>query len=46
MKLLAKDLNEKGLDKFEIQSKQPETLLIKGLTLFSESARLNVKIVQ
>ncbi len=43
---LAKDLNEKGLDKFEIQSKQPETLLIKGLTLFlSESAKLNVKIV-
>ena len=43
---LAKDLNEKGLDKFEIQSKQPETLLIKGLTLFlSESAKLIVKIV-
>ena len=43
---LAKDLNEKGLDKFEIQSKQPETLLIKGLTLFlSKSAKLNVKIV-
>ena len=43
---LAKDLNEKGLDKFEIRSKQPETLLIKGLTLFlSESAKLNVKIV-
>ena len=43
---LAKDLNEKSLDKFEIQSKQPETLLIKGLTLFlSESAKLNVKIV-
>ena len=43
---LAKDLNEKGLDKFEIQSKQPETLFIKGLTLFlSESAKLNVKIV-
>ena len=43
---LAKDLNEKGLDKFEIQSKQPETLLIKGLTLFlSESSKLNVKIV-
>ena len=43
---LAKDLKEKGLDKFEIQSKQPETLLIKGLTLFlSESAKLNVKIV-
>ena len=43
---LAKDLNEKGLDKFEIQSKQPETLFIKGLTLFlSESAKLNVKVV-
>ena len=43
---LAKDLNEKGLDKFEIQSKKPETLSIKGLTLFlSESAKLNVKIV-
>ena len=43
---LAKDLNEKGLDKFEIQSKKPELLLIKGLSLFlSESAKLNVKIV-
>ena len=43
---LAKDLNERGLDKFEIQSKQPETLFIKGLTLFlSESAKLNVKVV-
>ena len=43
---LAKDLNEKGLDKFEIQSKKPETLLINGLSLFlSESAKLNVKIV-
>ena len=39
-------MNEKGLDKFEIQSKQPETLLIKGLSLFlSESAKLNVKVV-
>ena len=37
---LAKDLNEKGLDKFKIQSKKPETLLIKGLTLFlSDSAQ-------
>ncbi len=34
---LAKDLNEKGLDKFKIQSKQPETLLIKGLSLFLQS---------
>ena len=43
---LAKDLNEKGLDKLEIQSKKPESLLIKGLSLFlSESAKLNVKIV-
>ena len=43
---LAKDLNEKGLEKFEIRSKKPETLLIKGLTLFlSESAKLNVKVV-
>ena len=43
---LAKDLNEKGLDKFAIQSKKPESLLIKGLSLFlSESAKLNVKIV-
>ena len=37
---LAKDLNEKGLDKFEIQSKKPETLLINGLSLFlSKSAK-------
>tara|TARA_B100001057_G_scaffold351617_1_gene353097 strand:- start:135 stop:599 length:465 start_codon:yes stop_codon:yes gene_type:complete len=44
---LAKDLNEKkNLDKFEILSKKPETLFIKGLSLFlSESARLNVKVV-
>ena len=43
---LAKDLNEKGLDKFEIQSIQPGTLFIKGLSLFlSESAKLNVKVV-
>ena len=43
---LAKDLNVKGLDKFEIQSEQPETLFINGLTLFlSDSKKLNVKIV-
>ena len=43
---LAKDLNEKGLEKFEIKSKQPETLSINGLTLFlSDSKKLNVKIV-
>ena len=39
---LAKDLNEKGLDKFEIHSKQPETLFIKGLSLFlSQSEKLD-----
>ena len=43
---LAKDLNEKGLEKFKILSKKPETLLIKGLSMFlSESAKLNVKVV-
>ncbi len=43
---LAKDLKEKDLDKFQIQSKKPQTLLITGLTLFlSESASLNVKVV-
>ena len=43
---LAKDLNEKGLDKFEIQSKQPNTLLIRGLSLFlSDTKKLNVKVV-
>ena len=43
---LAKDLNEKNLDKFEIDAKQPETLLINGLSLFlSKNSELNVKIV-
>ena len=43
---LAKDLNEKGLDKFEIKSIKPEKLFIKGLSLFlSKSDQLNVKIV-
>ncbi len=43
---LAEDLNEKGLEKFKILSKKPETLLIKGLSMFlSESAKLNVKVV-
>ena len=42
----AKDLNEKSIEKFEILSKQPETLFIKGLSLFlSESTKLQVKIV-
>ncbi len=44
---LAKDLDEKkNLDKFQILSKKPETLFIKGLSLFlSESSRLSVKVV-
>ena len=43
---LAKDLNDKNLDKFEIKAKQPETLLINGLSLFlSKKEKLNVKVV-
>jgi hypothetical protein len=43
---LAKDLDDKDLDKFEIDAKQPETLLISGLSLFlSKTAELNIKIV-
>ena len=43
---LAKDLNEQNLDKFQILSQKPETLFIKGLSLFlSDSARLSVKVV-
>ncbi|MDC0179334.1 hypothetical protein OAJ41_02110 [Candidatus Pelagibacter sp.] len=43
---LAKDLNEKGLDKFEIKAVKPEKLLINGLSLFlSKSEKLNVKVV-
>ena len=43
---LAKDLNEKGLDKFEIEAVKPEKLFIDGLSLFlSKSEKLNVKIV-
>ena len=30
----AKDLNEKNLDKFEIDAKKPEKLLINGLSMF------------
>ena len=43
---LAKDIDKKDLNKFEIKSKQPETLDIKGLSSFlSESVKLNVKVV-
>tara|TARA_B100001029_G_C14926575_1_gene375123 strand:- start:105 stop:566 length:462 start_codon:yes stop_codon:yes gene_type:complete len=43
---LAKDLDKKNLNKFEIESQQPESLLVKGLSLFlSKSAKLEVKVV-
>ena len=43
---LAKDLNEKVLDKLKIESLKPDTLSINGLSLFlSKSEKLNVKVV-
>ena len=42
----AEDIDDKDLDKFDIEAKKPETLMIKGLSLFlSNTAKLNVKIV-
>ena len=42
----AKDLNEKNLDKFEIDAKKPEKLLINGLSIFlSKNSELDVKVV-
>ena len=42
---LSEDLDKKDLKKFEIKSLQPETLLIKGLSSFLSSIKLDVKIV-
>jgi len=43
---LAKDLDNKNLDQFEIDAKQPETLLINGLSSFlSRAAKFDVKVV-
>ena len=43
---LAKDLNEKNLDQFTINAKQPEKLLIKGLSaFFSKNTKFDVKVV-
>ena len=43
---LAKDSDCKDLDKFEINAKQPNTLIIKGLSLFlSKKEKLTVRIV-
>ena len=36
---LAKDLDEKGLDKLKIESKKPETLLIEGLSIFLSNTK-------
>ena len=43
---LAKDLNEKNLDQFEIESIKPEILLINGLSIFlSKNTNYDVKVV-
>jgi len=43
---LAKDLNEENLNKLEINAKQPEMLLINGLSTFlSKNKKLDVKVV-
>ena len=43
---LAKDLNEKNLNQFEIDAKQPEKLLINGLSIFlSKNKKFDVKVV-
>ena len=43
---LAKDIDDKSLNKFDIKAKKPDTLFIKGLSLFlSDTTKLNVKVV-
>ena len=43
---LAKDIDDKGLNKFDIKAKKPDTLFINGLSLFlSDAKKLNVKVV-
>ena len=42
---LAKDLDKKELNKFEIESLQPEILYIKGLSSFLSAIKLDVKVV-
>ena len=42
----AKDLNKKNLDQFKIEAKQPEKLLINGLSIFlSNNINFDVKVV-
>ena len=43
---LAKDIDDKDLNKFDIEAKKPDTLFINGLSLFlSDTTKLNVKVV-
>ena len=43
---LAKDIDDKGLNNFDIKAKKPDTLFINGLSLFlSDTKKLNVKVV-
>ena len=42
---LAEDLDKKELNKFEIESLQPEILYIKGLSSFLSAIKLDVKVV-
>ena len=43
---LAKELDDNDLDKFYIEAKKPQTLLINGLSLFlSDTTKLKVKVV-
>ena len=43
---LAKDINEKNLDYFQIEAEQPEKLLINGLSMFlSKNINYDVKVV-
>jgi len=43
---LAKDIDDKDLNKFDIEAKKPDTLFINGLSLFlSDATKLNVKVV-
>ena len=43
---LAKDLDNKNLEKFEIDAVQPETLLISGLSaFFAKTTKFDVKVV-
>ena len=43
---LAKDIDHKDLNKFNIEANKPDTLFINGLSLFlSDATKLNVKVV-